>query len=72
MKPKPHIVSHKDGEFKHTATMIGGELDGMEFRSVLVLLSDGTISTAYICNSQPGYYTPVFVPWGSEVTMQIE
>jgi hypothetical protein len=66
---KPTIVSHDPAEFHHSISMVGGEEDGRVFTSVEVKLSDGSISSAYICNDRPGYFQQVFLPWGCTVTI---
>jgi len=42
---------------------MGGANDGKEFRMVKAQMDDGSVCWFWACNTMPGYFRQVFVPW---------
>lgn len=51
---------------RHSIETLGGTNDGLKFTAVKVTLNNGEKTGAYICNSRPGFWKRVFVPFEME------
>lgn len=60
MKPVSHELGHVE------ISRDGGAKDGMSFQLVNTQMDNGEVLGLWVCNTLPGYYKQVFVPWDFE------